>query len=311
VSDASPAPGPARPVDLLGVGECSLDHVLRVTALPPAGGKAQVSQWHDRPGGQVATATLAAARLGLGAAYGGAVGDDGAAEVALAPLGAAGVDLSRVVRVAGARTRTAVIVVDASGERVVFGHRDAGLTAASPALGAVSLAGVRLLLLDASDPEAALALAARTRGQDIAVLLDLDTPSDAAERLLGLAEFPVVSEGFATRAFGSAEAALRAMAQLGARLAVVTRGAEGAVALGPSGRIDVAPPRVGVLDTTGAGDVFRGALAWALLGGLTAEAAIRHACAAAALSCEGHGAQGALPGPDAVRSAVARAYGAA
>ena len=47
------------------------------------------------PGGQVATAVLAAARLGLRAAYVGSVGSDPAADPVLAPLAGAGVDVSR------------------------------------------------------------------------------------------------------------------------------------------------------------------------------------------------------------------------
>ena len=72
--------------------------MLRVAALPPPGGKAAAYDWCERPGGQVATAVLTAARLGLRTAYAGVVGDDSAAAQSLAPLRAAGVDLSRVYR---------------------------------------------------------------------------------------------------------------------------------------------------------------------------------------------------------------------
>ena len=54
-----------RSLDVLGAGECSLDTQLLVDAFPPPGGKARVLEWSERPGGQVATAVLAAARLGL------------------------------------------------------------------------------------------------------------------------------------------------------------------------------------------------------------------------------------------------------
>ena len=289
-------PAPARPLDLLGVGECSLDSVLRMAALPPPGGKAAVDDWCERAGGQVATAVLTAARLGLRTAYAGVVGDDRAAEQALAPLRIAGVDLSRVAVVPGARTRAAVVAVEqGSGERAVLGYRDPRLLEGSAALAALEPDAARLLLLDASDPTAALQLAKQARERGVAVLLDLDTASAEAERLVALADFPIVSEGFAERVYGTVESALEQMAGQGARLPVVTLGARGSLALWAGRSLASPATRMVVVDTTGAGDVFRGAFAWGLLQGLDAEPLLRAANAAAALSCTGLGAQGALP----------------
>jgi sugar/nucleoside kinase (ribokinase family) len=297
---------PPRPFDLLGVGECSLDDVLRVAALPPPGGKAVVEDWCERPGGQVATALLTAARLGLRTAYAGVVGDDAAAAQALAPLRAAGVDLSRVEVVPRARTRAAVIAVEqGSGERAVLGYRDPRLGQGSAALAALRPEVARLLLLDATEPAAALELARHARLQRTAVILDLDTASVEAERLLPLADFPIVSESFAEAAYGTVEKALAQMAAQGARLPVVTLGALGSLALWAGQRLASPAHRSVVADTTGAGDVFRGAFAWGLLQGLDVEALLRAANGAAALACRGLGAQGALPDATRLQSFLA------
>ena len=58
---------------------------------------------------------------------------------------------------------------------------------------------------------------------------------------------------------------------------------------------------VDVVDTTGAGDVFRGAFIVALLRGDTAEQVLRFATTAAALSCTRPGALGGVPTLEAVR----------
>lgn len=290
------AAAPARGCDVLGVGECSLDTWLEVDALPAAGAKAAVSDWRELPGGQVATATLAAARLGLRAAYAGVVGDDAVAARVLAPLRAASVDCSRVRVAAGARTRAAVIVVErASGERAVLGYRDPKLAAEGAALAALSLDDARLLLLDASDFAVALPLARAARARGLPVVLDIDTPSEPAEELLACVDFPVVSQGFAARAYGSADAALARLAALGARLPVVTCGAGGALAVWGGRRLASPAFAVAAVDTTGAGDAFHGAFAWGLLEGLDAVQLLRAANAAAALACTGRGAQGSLP----------------
>jgi sugar/nucleoside kinase (ribokinase family) len=290
------APRPERPLDVLGVGECSLDTWLEVEALPTPGGKASVSDWRELPGGQIATATLAAARLGLRAAYAGVVGDDAAAERVLAPLRAVHVDCSRVRVAPGAHTRAAVIVVErASGERSVLGYRDPRLAAPGATLSQLAIDDARLLLLDASDPAVALPLARAARARGVPVVLDLDAPSAPAEALLACVDFPVVSQGFAERAHGSPEATLVRLASLGARLPVVTLGARGAVARWEGRTLACPAFTVDVVDTTGAGDVFHGAFAWGLLQGLDVVALLRAANAAAALACTARGAQGALP----------------
>lgn len=77
----------------------------------------------------------------------------------------------------------------------------------------------------------------------------------------------------------------------GARWAVVTRGADGAVAAGPEGVVEVPSPPVRLVDTIGAGDTFMAALLDSLvLRELPLADALRHAAQAAALVCEREGA---------------------
>jgi sugar/nucleoside kinase (ribokinase family) len=296
------APETAHRFELLGVGECSLDTQLLVEALPASGGKARVLEWCERPGGQVATAVLAAARLGLRTAYAGALGDDARAEPVLAPLVRAGVDVSGVVRVPGAATRSAVILVErGSGERSVLGFRDERLAAGRDALSLLAL-DTRLLLLDGSDLALASTLAERARAAGVPVLLDLDAPVEGFERLLAHADFPVVSGEFARAAYGGVEAALTRLAALGARLPVVTLGARGALAWLDGRPLESPGFAVPVVDSTGAGDAFHGAFAYGLCQGLAPAELLRLANASAALACTARGAQGALPDAQELRA---------
>ena len=81
-------------LDVVGVGEISLDTVARVAHWPRVGDKAVVTTRSEHPGGQMATALLGCTRLGLRSALVGAVGDDAAAERALAGVVKAGIDVS-------------------------------------------------------------------------------------------------------------------------------------------------------------------------------------------------------------------------
>jgi sugar/nucleoside kinase (ribokinase family) len=281
--------------DVIGIGQNSLDRVCVFDGALPLGGKVALRSSRDLPGGQIATAMLSCARLGMHAAYVGTLGDDAVADVVLAPLARAGVDLGGVKRVASAPTRSATILVDArSGERTVLGYRDARLALTPADLDAAPIGRAGCLHVDAVDPEASGFAAEVARRAGVPVVLDADAASSGLEKLLARVDFPIVSRVLAD-AMGGPRAALGELCALGARLAVVTLGEHGALARQGERWIESPAFRVDVRDTTGAGDVFHAAFVWGLLEGLAAEAILRAANAAAAMNCRALGAQGGLP----------------
>jgi sugar/nucleoside kinase (ribokinase family) len=283
---------------VVAIGQNSLDRVGVVERLPRPAGKARLRAYAELPGGQIATAALALARLGLRVVYLGSVGDDAAADAVLAPLRAAGVDLRGVRSVAGVPTQLAQILVEeASGERTVFWHRDPRLALRPADLSRETLAGARALLLDASDPETGVWAARVAREAGAAVVLDVDAPGPGVPELLASVDFPIVSREFAESLCdgGSARDALPLLAARGARLAGVTLGEFGAIARVGSHVIESPAFEIEVRDTTGAGDAFHAGFTWALLGGAGAQRALRTAHAVAALNCGAVGAQGGLP----------------
>jgi sugar/nucleoside kinase (ribokinase family) len=252
--------------------------------------------WTEQPGGQVATALLAARRLGLSAALVGRVGDDAAADTVLAPLAAVGVDLSQVQRVPGARTQSAMILVDrASGERTVLWYRDARLTLPAEDVPLDLVRRARALLIDAGDPAASLVAARAARDAGIPVLLDADTDDPGLGELFAAVDYPILSEELAAARFGGIAAALEALVAAGARGAVVTIGRGGCVAQEGQTRLQLSAFEVPVVDTTGAGDVFHGTFAVGLLEGRALAENLRRCNAAAGLACGALGAQGGLP----------------
>ncbi|MBW2384305.1 MAG: carbohydrate kinase family protein [Deltaproteobacteria bacterium] len=288
----------AADLDVVGLGECSLDQVCVVAELPVGGEKRSLLHYTAQPGGQVASAMLGCARLGLRAGYIGVVGLDPAAASVLAPLGRAGVELSGVRRVVGANTRTAVVLVRArDGERTVLAHRDPRLHLVTAQLEVSEIRRARVLQVDGSDPDASLWAARTAREAGIPVVLDADTLTPETERLLAVIDFPVVSREMAEElgGTGSPVDGLAKLAGWGARLAVVTCGSEGALAR--SGEQMLRSPcfDVDVQDTTGAGDAFHAGFIWGLLQGYGAERVLRVANAVAGLACTRLGAQAGLP----------------
>lgn len=287
----------ASAFDVVGFGQSSLDHVCLVEGLPQFAGKDRIVDYTRLPGGQVATALLACAKLGLQCAYLGSVGDDDAAERVLDPLRRAGVDVSHVRVVTGAPTQLAVILLDrASGERTVLWYRDDRLALRLQDLSRSSVESARAVHLDGGDPEVGVWVSKVAREFGIPVVLDADTPVPGTAELLAHVDFPIVSHTFAETFFGTRDPreALRGLASYGARMGVITLGEVGALARIGDQEIESPAYRVPVADTTGAGDVFHAAFAFALLEGFDAEGCLRAANAAAGMNCRAVGAQGGL-----------------
>jgi sugar/nucleoside kinase (ribokinase family) len=302
-------PRDSAPFDVVGYGENSVDVLAVVTAWPEPDTKAALGRLEIASGGQTATAVLAAARLGCRTRYVGAFGDDPWAAAARGALAAGGIDVVAVER-AGAGTRMAVVLVDGKGRRTVLERRDSRLAMEGGDVEARVFQSGRILLIDATDVPGALQAAGAAREKGIPVVVDVDGVVDRVEVVLGSADVVIVPAPFVSAftghdSIGQALAALAAL--LSPRLVVVTLGPEGSLARYRGREIRTPAKAVEVQDTTGAGDVFRGAFAarWATGGGGDLEALLTYANAAAGLACRGLGAQATLPSPGEIEALLA------
>ena len=286
--------------DVVGIGANSVDYVYRLPAPPDFHGphsKLRLTGHTVSCGGQVATALATCAALGLRPAYAGAVGTDDNGRRVESALGARGVDLSLTVRKAGGNQFAAILVDDTSGERVVLWDRPDSLLLQDADLPADALRSARALLVDDVDPRASLEAAHIARAAGVLVVTDLDHPTPFTEAIVRTASHPVLSEHLPHVLTGERdlERALRALRAWNPGLLTVTVGARGAVALDADQLVHVEGFAVQAVDTTGSGDVFRGAFIAGLLEGLPTAALLRFANAAAAVSCTKRGALDGVP----------------
>ncbi len=292
----------SRTYDVIGLGESSVDLLLTMERFPEPDGKMRALEQARQPGGQIATAIRAVARLGWRAAFAGSVGDDADGLLLHDALRSDGVDVSASPRVRGATTRSAVILVDrARGTRSVIEHRDPALNLPVTTLPGAALSASRVLLVDGTDLVAAVGAARVARAAGVRVVVDVDEAVGDGGDLLRLADVVITSEGFVKRVgLGSVDAGLAALAEAcpGAALVCATLGRRGARGRSAGSWVAVPAFEAPCVDSTGAGDVFRAGFIAAWLGaqgGPDAADALRHGCAAAALSCAATGAQGSLP----------------
>ncbi|HEX9100550.1 MAG TPA: PfkB family carbohydrate kinase [Polyangia bacterium] len=285
-----------REFDVVGFGECSIDEVWVVPSLE-AGALAGKLRAHRRDrlgGGQIATAMVAAARLGLRAAFCATVGDDGEATEVAAGLEAEGVDVAGVQRFARATTRVALILVDERGQRVVVDTGRGGSSPAPPML-RERVAQARIVHLDVTEPAYAMLAAHHARERGTLVSLDVDHPAPGLDELLPLVDVCITSRGVPEQLTGESnlEAALRRLGEKTAGLVGCTLDGDGA-ALIDDGHLILSPafPVDRMVDTTACGDTFHAALLCALLEAQPPRQALRFANAAAALKCRDLGRRG-------------------
>lgn len=283
---------------LLCVGHASIDLYLHVDALPAPPAKIVAHTRRQGVGGMAANAATAAARLGADVAFAGPLGDDASADVIADHLRAEGIEPRGLVRVAGTTCSVSTILIDARGERLIVAHRGEALQRA-PAFDARWLDGVDLVLVDPRCPAWAEAALRQTRERGMPAILDADVaPRADLQRLAPLAPWVVFSEpGLDAFSDAGAQRALADVVAAGADHAVVTHGERGLLWLesGAPLRRLAAHPIAAAVDTTGAGDVFHGALAVALAEGQDPESALRFAAIAAALKCERPGGAAGAP----------------
>ncbi len=294
-----PVPASLRRWDVVGVGASCVDYVYRLPEFPaPAGArsKIRIRSGQVACGGQTATTLSTCSRLGLRAKYVGAIGRDEHGQWIRDALARHGVDTTDVVQ-RGESTASAVILIDDTGERLVLWHRDDGLVLPPDALPLDAIAQARLVHVDDVDEPAALRAASLARAAGIPVTCDIDHVTARTEDLLALVSLPVLAEHVPSALTGEAdlERALRALRARHPGVICVTLGERGAVALEGDTLHRVPAFHVDAVDTTGAGDVFRGGFIHALLEGLSMPAALRFANAAAAASCTRLGALAGVP----------------
>jgi len=283
-------------VRVICLGLSALDQIWRVERLLAGSEKIRSLDHATLGGGMAANAAVAVARLGGTAAFWGRGGDDAAGREMHAALAAEGIDVENFKLFANGRSSVSGVIVDRTGERQIVNFRG-HFPVEADWLPLDDVANASAVLADPRWPEGAVALFTAARARGIPTVLDGDVAdAEIFERLLPLTDHAVFSEPALVAFAGTAgDEALAKLARFGCRVVAVTRGHDG-VSWVENGGLHRQPAYpVDAVDTTGAGDVFHGAYAFALGAGLATGDAMRFAAATAAMKCLHAGGRAGIP----------------
>jgi ribokinase len=306
------------------VGSANADLVLDIDHRPAAGETVLGSDVVTTPGGKGANQAVGAGRLGFDVAFVGCIGADSHGELLRASLTGAGVDLQGL-RVVDAPTGNAIILVTPDGENSIIVSPAANrfLTPALVDELKPVWTGAAVLVAQLEIPlETITFMLPEAHRSGTRVVLNAAPAAVLPDEVLRIADPLVVNESEATFLLARAGTATphaaavdpgdvaKALLSLGPRSVVLTLGAAGAVLVERSrdtaGRdgaraatsqdaVHIPGHTVTVVDTTGAGDAFVGALAGHLSDGVDLQEAVRRANDVAAIAVTRRGAQESYP----------------
>lgn len=262
---------------------------MRVDKFPQPGSKVQASEFLITSGGQAGNAAVAVARLGGKTSYIGALGDhdDEVANTIVKTFAGENIDVSRALRVPGARSSVSLIMIDANGEKMIATRRDQGLSQAVPKNAEEAVAAIDAVLLDNRYVNISMPLCAAAKARGIPRVLDLDKPAPPDDPLVTGSTHVISSADAMRESTGLKDhsAALRKFGETYKGFLAVTDGPDG-VYWREGGAIRHMPAfKVEAVDTLGAGDTFHGAFTFRLVETGDVVASMRFAAAAAAIKC--------------------------
>jgi ribokinase len=298
--------------DVFVLGSINQDFVLKVERRPEPGETVTNAELSTHNGGKGANQAAAAALLGASVAFLGRVGDDEFGEPLVQALEEKGIDTILIKPASGTPTGAAFITVTPDGENAITVAPGANrsLTPGDVEAAADEIGEAGVFVAQMEVPVQAVLRAVEVAAEKgTRALVNLAPTFEVPRELLEKLDPLVVNEHEAAFLLGreveGVKGALSAAPELlssGPRSAVITIGEDGAVLADGESVEHLPAPEVDVVDTTGAGDAFVGALATQIARGASLQEAVAYAVRAGAAAVTKEGAQGALPTPEVVEA---------
>jgi ribokinase len=287
------------------VGSSNTDMVVKTERFPQPGETIIGGEFFLFPGGKGANQAVAAARLNGSVTFIAKIGNDIFGNQALAGFKNGKINTEFIYQQDNIASGVALITVNKYGENeiVVAPGANSQLNIFDINNAAVAIKDAEFLLTQLETPlETVVHTIKLAHEAGVKTILNpapaqllspallkrlfLITPNETEASLL--TGIPVTNAD-------TAELAATELLNKGVQNVIITLGAQGAFYKNENEQFLVSPPKVTVIDTTAAGDIFNGALVVALSEHLNWPEAIRFACRASALSVTRMGAQTSAP----------------
>ncbi len=285
---------------IVGIGANVIDTLITVSAYPNEDTKFRADGVKECGGGPCATGLVAASKLGEAAAYIGALAKDSGGEFLLRDMERFGMSNAFVTFEEGKSSFASYVLLNTTNasRTCVFNKNnlpDFVITDERKA----AIENAEILMVDGNELENAIEGAKIARKAGTKVLYDAGGLYDGVDRLLPLADILIPSEEFSLAKSGketAEEAAVELFERYSPEYVVITQGVKGGIIYDGAEMKKYPSFKVAAVDSNGAGDVFHGAFAAALVKGFAPYVCCVFASAVSALKCTKVGARDGVPG---------------
>jgi ribokinase len=282
-------------------GSINVDLLMRVPAFPRPGETIRGEDVVIAPGGKGANQALAARRMQSAVTFVGSVGKDGFADVALSSLREAGVDTTNVA-VGEKPTGMALIAVDRNAENQIIVSPGANAETEAAALEKLNTKADDIFLVQRELSDDTTMEGLRwAKSRRLHRILNAAPADGMPKEFLAACDTLIVNQREAVTIaetvglMSEPSAFARDLARRCGIVVIVTLGSDGVVACDGETEYRIKGLPTAIVDTTGAGDAFVGAMAAAMSERMDLRACLERGAAAGSLACQHFGAQASAP----------------
>ena len=298
------------PIDVLCIGHAAYDLSVFLDGYPSENSKCETDTLLEGCGGPAANAAYLLSKWNVTSAFAGLVGDDRYGQRIAESFQSVGTNVSLLERRPGHLTPLSMILVnDCNGSRTIV-NRTRKATPFKINANECGDMSPKVLLFDGHALEASLeALAAFPQAVSI---LDAGSWREGTAMLAEKVDYLAASERFALQTTELSDLStephrrqcLGIMRDRFDTIVVVTLGEQGLIVDDGNGFVHLPAFPAKAVDSTAAGDIFHGALAFAISESMPLEESLRLASMAAALSVQVRGGRSSIPSLQQVREAM-------
>jgi len=289
---------------IYSVGSIFLDHIIKINSFPKKPIKLLAEGIEKRLGGSAAVSSFTIKKLGVDSSFIGRLGDDDVSKYLKGELSTFKIKHKDIITIKGAKSSQSYVFEDKQGERLLAAFNEKKLLN-NKKLPKISFTKNITFMCDLRWIEATLYVAKNCKKNNLIQVVDLDNYklNIKVKQIVDLSSYPIFSEtgAFEYTKIKSIIGSLKKMYSMKKKFYAITAGKKGVYWIENGNIFNCKPPKIKVVETNCAGDVFHGAFAAFIHQKYPVSDSMKLATATASLKCTKKGGIYSIPSYSSVK----------